>query len=467
MNKNKNKIYGEVEQKSLFSAIADSFFIISSLYLCLRLSNLSWNDQYFIITLIAVISFFLMAEVFQLYRPWRVGSLKKLYLYTLISWSFSLFVVLLFVFFFEAHVLLSRSIVGLWFSLVMLELLLWRYSYRYYLNRRRKKGYDIRKVVILGMTQRGLALAEQIRLNPQSGLKLLGFFDDRDVSRLPVSDQNIYLGKIKKALLFERLGTFDTVYIALPLTLEKRINSILKVLANTNLKVHLIPNLFTFNLLNSRISYIGEMQAVSAFESPFSGLRLVVKRIEDIVIASIIMCLISIPMLIIACLIKLDSKGPVIFRQTRYGLDEKPIKVWKFRSMTVEDNGATVKQATKGDARITKLGAILRKTSLDELPQFINVIKGDMSIVGPRPHAVSHNEEYRSLVDFYMLRSRVKPGITGWAQINGWRGETDTLDKMEKRVEFDIAYMKNWSLYFDIKIIFLTIFKGFVNKNAY
>jgi putative colanic acid biosynthesis UDP-glucose lipid carrier transferase len=177
--------------------------------------------------------------------------------------------------------------------------------------------------------------------------------------------------------------------------------------------------------------------------------------------------MIAIPMLIISILIKLDSRGPIFFKQKRYGLDGKAINVWKFRSMTVADNGSVVKQATKGDARITKLGAILRKTSLDELPQFINVLQGHMSIVGPRPHAVAHNEEYRKLVDFYMLRHKMKPGITGWAQINGWRGETDTLEKMEKRIEFDLEYIRQWSLLLDIRIVFLTVFKGFINKNAY
>jgi len=148
-------------------------------------------------------------------------------------------------------------------------------------------------------------------------------------------------------------------------------------------------------------------------------------------------------------------------------MDGKPIKVWKFRSMKVMENDAVVVQATKGDKRITPVGNFLRRTSLDELPQFINVLLGGMSIVGPRPHAVAHNEQYRSLIEGYMLRHKVKPGITGWAQINGWRGETDTLEKMEKRVEFDLEYIREWSLWFDIKIVFLTIFKGFVNKAAY
>ncbi|HHO8640587.1 TPA: exopolysaccharide biosynthesis polyprenyl glycosylphosphotransferase, partial [Klebsiella pneumoniae] len=174
------------------------------------------------------------------------------------------------------------------------------------------------------------------------------------------------------------------------------------------------------------------------------------------------------PLLIIISLaVKITSPGPVIFRQTRYGMDGKPIKVWKFRSMVVMENDTEVKQATKDDVRVTNVGKFLRRTSLDELPQFFNVLFGEMSIVGPRPHAVSHNEQYRSLIEGYMLRHKVKPGITGWAQINGWRGETDTLDKMEKRIEFDLEYIRSWSVWLDLKIIVMTIFKGFVNKSAY
>ncbi len=172
-------------------------------------------------------------------------------------------------------------------------------------------------------------------------------------------------------------------------------------------------------------------------------------------------------MVFISIAVKLTSSGPVFFKQYRYGIDGKAIKVWKFRSMNVMENGDKVTQAKKGDNRLTPIGSFLRRTSLDELPQFINVIQGSMSIVGPRPHAVAHNEEYRKLINGYMLRHLVKPGITGWAQINGWRGETDTLEKMEKRIEFDLDYIRNWSVFLDAKIVFLTIFKGFIDKNAY
>jgi putative colanic acid biosynthesis UDP-glucose lipid carrier transferase len=189
--------------------------------------------------------------------------------------------------------------------------------------------------------------------------------------------------------------------------------------------------------------------------------------VEDLALATIILVLTSPLLCWIAIKVKWSSPGPVIFKQKRYGINGKEIKVYKFRSMTTQDDGSIIKQATKGDSRVTPFGAFIRRTSLDELPQFINVLQGKMSIVGPRPHAIAHNEQYRKLVPKYMQRHLVKPGITGWAQINGWRGETDTLEKMEKRVEFDLHYINNWSLWFDLRIIFLTIFKGFVDKNAY
>ncbi|MCP3673608.1 MAG: exopolysaccharide biosynthesis polyprenyl glycosylphosphotransferase [Gammaproteobacteria bacterium] len=175
----------------------------------------------------------------------------------------------------------------------------------------------------------------------------------------------------------------------------------------------------------------------------------------------------ALPMLVIAGIIKLTSKGPVLFKQDRYGLDGRSIKVWKFRSMTTTDNGDNVVQAKKNDARITPFGSFIRKTSLDEFPQFFNVLQGTMSIVGPRPHAVAHNEEYREQIGCYMLRHKVKPGITGWAQINGCRGETDTIDKMESRINYDLEYMRRWSVFFDLKIVFITIFKGFSGSNVY
>ena len=248
---------------------------------------------------------------------------------------------------------------------------------------------------------------------------------------------------------------------------EKRIKHIAEMLADSTASVYIVPDIFTFNLLNSRWVDFQGITAISIYETPFAGLTSIVKRIEDIVLSFLILILITVPMLFIALGIKLTSSGPILFKQARYGIDGEKIKVWKFRSMTVTEDGDNVKQATQGDSRITPFGGFLRRTSLDELPQFFNSLGGSMSIVGPRPHAVAHNEEYRKQIQGYMLRHKVKPGITGLAQINGFRGETDTLDKMAGRVRYDLRYIQTWSLSLDLKIIFLTIFKGFKHKNAY
>ena len=209
------------------------------------------------------------------------------------------------------------------------------------------------------------------------------------------------------------------------------------------------------------------MPVIAICETPFTGFNSLVKRASDIVLATIIQLMLLPIMLAIALAVKLSSPGPVIFRQRRYGLYGEQIYVYKFRSMTVTEDGSNVVQAKKGDQRITKVGAFLRKTSLDELPQFINVLQGRMSIVGPRPHAVAHNEQYRKLIKGYMLRHKAKPGITGWAQVNGFRGETETLDKMEARIRFDLDYLRNWSLWLDLWIIVKTVKVVLARENAH
>lgn len=450
----------------VFRAI-DALIILVTLYIGVTLHDLTFSNLYILNGLIAVIVFSLSAETMRLYRSWRTGFPSQLITYTLYSWLIAVFTVSVFLFFSKTSIELSRLVIGFWFATSMVVLVSWRLAFRLVLFKRRRQGHNTRKVAIIGLTESGTRLATEFAKHPEMGLTLSAFFDDRDDSRLPAKFRHKLSGDINAGVALARSGEFDLVYVALPLAAQKRIEYILRELGDTTVDVHLVPDFFTFNLMNARLSQVGDTQTISVYESPMSGLSYFAKRIEDIIGATLILSMIALPMLVISVLIKLDSRGPVFFKQKRYGLSGKSINVWKFRSMTVADNGTVVKQATKGDARITKLGAFLRKTSLDELPQFINVIQGQMSIVGPRPHAVAHNEEYRKLVDFYMLRHKVKPGITGWAQINGWRGETDTLDKMKMRVEFDLQYIRNWSVLLDVKIVFLTLFKGFVHKNAY
>lgn len=361
----------------------------------------------------------------------------------------------------------SRITISFWFFGSWALSCSWRIAFRYLLFIARKNGRNSRSVAIIGANETTSALINEIQKTPEVGYNIVGVYDDRTPSRLELPSGISLNGNISNLYKAVETGNVDTVFIALPMTANKRIEQVLRVLGDTKAQVHLVPNFFVYNLLHSRICNVGEMQTVSVFDSPMKGAMNFLKRVEDILLASVILAIIAIPMLVIAAAVKLTSKGPVIFKQNRYGMDGKKIKVWKFRSMTVTENGDAVTQATKNDARITKVGAFLRRTSLDELPQFINVLQGHMSVVGPRPHAVAHNEAYRKKVEYYMLRHRIKPGITGWAQVNGWRGETDTLDKMQKRVEYDLEYIKNWSLWLDFKIVLFTLYKGFINKNAY
>jgi putative colanic acid biosynthesis UDP-glucose lipid carrier transferase len=298
----------------------------------------------------------------------------------------------------------------------------------------------------------------------------LAFYDERDASRFSELTSQIsspFRGPVKNLVEEAKEGKVDEIYIALPLVALERIRHFLAIMSDTTVDTYIVPDFYSYSTHMSQLRSLPNLQTISIFSSPFEGVGSFIKRTEDLVLGSIIMVLISLVMLVISIGIKLTSRGPVFFKQDRYGLSGQKIKVWKFRTMRVMENSDTVKQATKGDPRVTRFGAFLRRTSLDELPQFFNVLQGSMSIVGPRPHAVIHNEQFRKQVENYMIRHKVKPGITGLAQVNGYRGEIDVLYKMEKRVQYDIEYIQNWSLWLDIKIIIKTIFKGFVGKNAY
>ncbi|MFZ3387635.1 undecaprenyl-phosphate glucose phosphotransferase [Buttiauxella gaviniae] len=325
-------------------------------------------------------------------------------------------------------------------------------------------------VAIVGVTDNGLA-AEEALLKEYSDMKLdLAFYDERDVSRFSTLIGQInspFKGSVSGLVEEAKAGRVDEIYIALPLVALERIRHFLSMMSDTTVNTYIVPDFNSYSTHMSKLRSIHNLQTISILSSPFEGFGSFIKRAEDFVLGSIIMVLISSLLLLISIGIKLTSRGPIFFKQDRYGLSGQKIKVWKFRTMHVMENSDTVVQATKDDPRVTRFGAFLRRTSLDELPQFFNVLQGSMSIVGPRPHAVTHNEQYRKQVENYMIRHKVKPGITGLAQINGYRGEIDALYKMEKRVEYDIEYIQNWSLWLDIKIIIKTIFKGFVGKNAY
>lgn len=322
-------------------------------------------------------------------------------------------------------------------------------------------------VAIFGITHPGLAIEQALRKEYVDTNLDISFYEDRQLSRDSRFVNVKYAGTSRDLLQLAKEGKVDEVYIALPMVAQARIRQLLDDFSDSTVDVFLVPDLISYSSHISQLRMLSNIQTISIFTSPFEDEGALIKRFEDIVLGALF-TLASLPLMLFAIIgIKLTSPGPVLFKQRRYGLNGKEIEIWKFRTMNVMENSSVVTQATRDDPRITRFGAFLRKTSLDELPQFFNVLQGTMSIVGPRPHAVAHNEEYRRLVENYMIRHKVKPGITGLAQINGFRGETDTLDKMEKRVQYDLEYIKSWSLCLDIKIVILTFFRGFVGKNAF
>jgi putative colanic acid biosysnthesis UDP-glucose lipid carrier transferase len=324
-----------------------------------------------------------------------------------------------------------------------------------------------RRVIVVGAGPLGGKVARALQSQRDVSHEFVGYFDDRTDSRVLPEAISMRLGGLRDVANYVYAHGIHEVYITLPLGSQPRIVELLEAVQGTTASLYFVPDVFGISIIQGRLQDLNGVPVVGICETPFTGTNAMVKRVSDIVLASVILFLISPILFALALGVKLSSPGPIIFRQRRNGLDGEEIMVYKFRSMRVMDNGAVVKQATKGDPRITPFGAFIRKTSLDELPQFINVLQGRMSIVGPRPHAVAHNEEYRRLIKAYMVRHKVKPGITGWAQVNGYRGETDTIDKMQGRVEYDLEYLRNWSLALDLQIIIRTIRLMVFDRNAY
>jgi putative colanic acid biosysnthesis UDP-glucose lipid carrier transferase len=321
--------------------------------------------------------------------------------------------------------------------------------------------------VVVGAGPLGAKVARALLEDRAEGRDFLGWFDDRTDARVHTDASRTMRGGLKDVAPYILANGVRDVYITLPLGSQPRILELLKSVQGTTASIYFVPDVFGISIIQGRLQDMNGVPVVGICETPFTGTNELIKRVSDLVLASLILVLVSPLLAVIALRVKLGSPGPVIFKQRRNGLDGSEIWVYKFRSMMTQDNGTVVAQATKGDARVTPFGAFLRRTSLDELPQFFNVLQGHMSIVGPRPHAVAHNEMYRELIRAYMVRHKVKPGITGWAQVNGLRGETETIDKMKARVELDLEYLRNWSLGLDLQIIVRTVRVAFFERDAY
>jgi putative colanic acid biosynthesis UDP-glucose lipid carrier transferase len=440
---NLNRLFDAVLTTGLFAGLAWYFGML--------------NEHGQIHAIIAVLIFFITLVCLHgtgVYRSWRIEPLLG-EIRPLIYGCFMVFVlVLITIYFLKVSTKFSRLVMILWMTTLPFLLGLERLIIRSFLRHQRQTGRNIRSCVIAGAGDLGKRIAQSIINNPWSGSKLIGFFDDKvteAVEALPV------LGNLETIFAYVQQNQVDIVYLALPLRAESKIKRLVTELADSTASIYLVPDIFLFDLvLDATITSFGNLPIIALRETPLHGFNSVLKRAEDLVLAGI-MLLISLPvMMVIAILIKLTSTGPAFFKQWRYGMNGQPIQVYKFRTMTVCEDGYDFKQATRDDPRVTPLGAFLRRASLDELPQIINVLQGSMSIVGPRPHPVAMNEMYRRLIPGYMLRHKIKPGLTGLAQVNGWRGGTDTLEKVRRRVECDLEYLRNWSILLDLKIIFKT-----------
>lgn len=431
----------------------------------LYMGNSIFPAAYGVVIGIVVLLSALLFPRFNLYQAWRGASLFDEVRAVTLAWALVLFLLFAFAFTTKMGIQFSRGWIGIWALQGWVALVSGRVLLRVGLRWLRSHGFNQRHIVIVGAEGLGEELTRRLLASPWIGLQVAGFFNAGTGAPKPGVP---VLGGLLDVADYVARERVDQVWIALPLKDQDKVESLLHALRHSLVDIRFVPDIFGFRLLNHSVTEVAGFPVMNLSATPMVGVNRLVKALEDRLLALLILLLISPLLLLIALGVKLSSPGPVLFKQKRLGWDGQHFKVYKFRSMVVhQETGGLLTQASRGDARITPFGAFLRRTSLDELPQFYNVLKGTMSIVGPRPHAISHNEQYKDLVDDYMQRHKVKPGITGWAQINGWRGETDTLEKMRKRVEYDLYYIENWSLWFDLRIILLTVFKGFISKNAY
>lgn len=438
-----------------------------SFVVILYYSNIPLDQHYLAMAIIVFLLSLLILEETDLFESTCSADINAQSSNLLIYWGLMIFTLVALGFITDTTDLFDVNVLYIWALLTPVLLIISNIILRALLLLSLKSADNQRKVIIVGANKESHKLADNIIENLAYGLKLKGYFDDRLEDRTGIKMPVPFLGKLDNLPDYVKKRGIDLIYVTLPIGHLERVLDLLDKLHDTTASIYFTPDIFVYDLIQARMDNIGDIPLIALCETPFSGLNAVIKRLSDIVFASFILILISPVLLIITLAVKLDSPGSVLFAQKRYGLDGHEIVVYKFRSMTVCEDGDNIMQATRNDTRITKLGAFLRKYSLDELPQFINVLQGRMSIVGPRPHAVAHNELYRGMIKGYMIRHKVKPGITGWAQVNGCRGETDKVEKMQQRIEYDLDYLRNWSLGLDTKIILNTVITVFQTENTY
>ena len=450
--------------------LVDFFLVAGLLYLLAAAKHFYFGgglhpDLHVTVALVGAAILQFLASVSEFYRSITERTNSKHITRIVLIWLITCALVLLWGFVVGETDKFARSVIGLWFALTPMVLIAWHLMIRMAVASIRANSAS--DVVVFGAGEVGGKFAREVRQSPWLGYKIAGFFDDKLSQGEKVAGMPI-LGSIADGIELAKTSQWRKAYIALPLKAQDKIEEIIDQLADSAVDIELIPDIFGFELINAKISQIGSLPVIALQASPISGYNAALKRLMDIVVSAAILFITSPFLLIIALAIKIENPNlPIIFKQRRCGLNGKEVIVWKFRTMTVLEDGKDFRQATKNDSRITKIGTFLRKTSLDEFPQFFNVLAGTLSVVGPRPHALQMNSQLRQNIPLYMRRHLMKPGVTGWAQINGWRGETDTEEKILKRTEFDLFYLHNWSIWLDVKIVLLTALREFNNKKVY
>jgi putative colanic acid biosynthesis UDP-glucose lipid carrier transferase len=436
--------------------------------------GLSWLTlSYQVAILIALLLVIIVFDRLDLYAPWRGRGLSEQLGRLALAWAIVFGFMIVMAFLVQLSASFSRGWAVAWFLFGCLTLSLARGVALFALRLLRSRGWNHKQVIIVGAGEWGRRIAERVQTTEWIGFDIKCFVDP-EPERWETQMNGFNLaGHYDRLPSLLATGDVDEVWICMPLHVREKegvdhVENVRRLLEHSLVNKRIVPDIAEFRILENPMTEIAGIPFINLSTSPHQGINRITKMLEDLILGSLIFVLTVPLMMVIAILVKSTSRGPVFFSQPRHGWDGKPFNVLKFRTMYLhqEENGA-VTQADRNDGRVTPLGRFLRSTSLDELPQFINVLKGEMSLVGPRPHAVVHNEHYKDLIDSYMQRHRVKPGITGWAQVNGWRGRTDTLEKMERRVELDLFYIEHWSLSFDFKILLLTLIRGFRHSNAY
>jgi putative colanic acid biosynthesis UDP-glucose lipid carrier transferase len=410
---------------------------------------------------------FLLFPQFELYVSWRGRSLPDMFIRIAAAWGIVLLIGLFFSFLIHHIGHVSRLWMFFWYASGLAMLGAFRFAVYFGLRYLRAKGLNNKRVVILGYGNTGREIHKRALQQDWTGYDVKAVFADPEDAHKIIDPTITRIESPQEIHDFVVANHIHEIWITLPLTASPRLQELQYLLRHTLVDIRWVPDILGLQMLSNKMGNFLGLPVVDLNQPISSGVNGIVKDLFDRTFAIVALVLLAPLFAVVAIWIKRTSPGPVFFRQPRLGLNGREFMVYKFRTMKVHQEQGTVTQATRDDPRLTPIGGFLRRTSLDELPQFINVLLGDMSVVGPRPHALQHNELYKGLLETYMLRHRVKPGITGWAQIHGYRGETDTVDKMARRVEFDIDYIRHWSLWMDVRIIVWTAFKGWTGKNAY